>query len=101
MMAKNKSLNAEALLKQLEGLLSQQPAQQKPTKPDNRKVVAALTQAQKALGRAISLLTGKDDEATSTDEVSATSEAAPVDADAPYGRKKDGTPKQRPGRLKA
>ncbi len=27
--------------------------------------------------------------------------AAEVDAEAPYGRKKDGTPKQRPGRVKA
>lgn len=26
---------------------------------------------------------------------------AEADADAPYGRKKDGTPKQRPGRVKA
>lgn len=30
-----------------------------------------------------------------------TQEAGEVDADAPYGRKKDGTPKQRPGRVKA
>ncbi|QKG55845.1 hypothetical protein GKZ68_03830 [Hymenobacter sp. BRD128] len=27
--------------------------------------------------------------------------AAETDAEAPYGRKKDGTPKQRPGRVKA
>lgn len=27
--------------------------------------------------------------------------ATPADAEAPYGRKKDGTPKQRPGRVKA
>ena len=29
-----------------------------------------------------------------------TQNAAEVDAEAPYGRKKDGTPKQRPGRVK-
>ncbi|WP_223649176.1 hypothetical protein [Hymenobacter psoromatis] len=30
-----------------------------------------------------------------------TQDTGEVDADAPYGRKKDGTPKQRPGRIKA
>jgi hypothetical protein len=100
-MAKNKTPNADELLKQLKELITPQTIQAKPVKQDNRKVVAALTQAQKALGRAIALLNGNADKPAAQQGFESAADAADIDSAAPYGRKKDGTPKQRPGRSKA
>ena len=97
-MAKNRNPNADDLLRQLKELITPQAIQAKPVKQDNRKVVAALTQAQKALGRAIALLNGNTVEQSAQLDPET---AVDMDSAAPYGRKKDGTPKQRPGRSKA
>jgi phage-related minor tail protein len=97
-MAKNRNPNADDLLRQLKELITPQATQAKPVKQDNRKVVAALTQAQKALGRAIALLNGNTVEPSAQQDPET---AVDMDSTAPYGRKKDGTPKQRPGRSKA
>jgi len=95
-MAKSKKNNTEDLIQQLQELLNNKPEATE-SKSNNKKVVSALKQAQSAIGRAIDLLNGTVD-SEATDEAPA---AAEVDPEAPYGRKKDGTPKSRPGRAKA
>lgn len=94
-MAKSKN-NSQDLLQQLSELLNKPADSAAPPKQSNKKAITALKQAQTALERAIALLSGNANE---EDGISS-QQAVEVDPEAPFGRKKDGTPKRRPGRTK-
>jgi hypothetical protein len=67
-----------------------------------RKVSSAITTLQGAVDDAEALLSADYTPALKERKPRAPREASPVtevDAEAPFGRKKDGTPKQRPGRV--
>lgn len=65
-----------------------------------RKVSSLAGNLQQAVEEAEALLSADYTPATKERKVRAPREAAETDADAPYGRKKDGTPKSKPGRAK-
>jgi hypothetical protein len=65
-----------------------------------RKVSSLLTNLQSAVEETEALLSDNYTPSVKERKPRATREATPVDAEAPYGRKKDGTPKSKPGRSK-
>lgn len=65
-----------------------------------RKVSSLVTNLQSALEEAESLMSDDYAPAIKERKTRAPREAVAVDAEAPYGRKKDGTPKSKPGRTK-
>lgn len=65
-----------------------------------RKVSSLVTNLQGALEEAEALMSDEYTPTVKERKSRAPREAAEVDAEAPYGRKKDGTPKSKPGRTK-
>jgi ABC-type transporter Mla subunit MlaD len=65
-----------------------------------RKVSSLVTNLQSALEEAESLMSDDYTPAVKERKARTPRQAAEVDAEAPYGRKKDGTPKSKPGRTK-
>jgi recombinational DNA repair protein RecT len=65
-----------------------------------RKVSSLLTNLQNAVEEAESLLSEEYTPAKKERKARAPREATITDEEAPYGRKKDGTPKNKPGRTK-
>ncbi|MFD1871218.1 hypothetical protein [Hymenobacter bucti] len=65
-----------------------------------RKVSSLVINLQGALEEAEALMSDDYAPAIKERKARAPREAAEVDAEAPYGRKKDGTPKSKPGRTK-
>jgi hypothetical protein len=65
-----------------------------------RKVSSLVTNLQGALDEAEALMSDEYTPTVKERKSRAPREAAEVDAEAPYGRKKDGTPKSKPGRTK-
>lgn len=92
-MAKKQS--PEELIEQLRGLIT--PANTAQTKADNRKAVTHLRRAMNSIEAAIAVLSGGGAEEAPAEVETADS----VDTEAPYGRKKDGSPRSRPGRTKS
>lgn len=65
-----------------------------------RKVSSLASSLQQAVEDAEALLSADYTPATKERKARAPREATETDAEAPYGRKKDGTPKSKPGRAK-
>ncbi|RZK37855.1 MAG: hypothetical protein EOO61_08485 [Hymenobacter sp.] len=65
-----------------------------------RKVSSLVTNLQSALEEAEALMSDEYTPVVKERKARAPREAAEVDAEAPYGRKKDGSPKSKPGRSK-
>lgn len=65
-----------------------------------RKVSSMLNNLQQALEEAETLLSADYTPATKERKARTPRELTNADAEAPYGRKKDGTPKSKPGRAK-
>ncbi|RZK38968.1 MAG: hypothetical protein EOO61_07580 [Hymenobacter sp.] len=65
-----------------------------------RKVSSLVTNLQSALEEAEALMSDEYTPTVKERKTRAPREAVEVDAEAPYGRKKDGTPKSKPGRTK-
>jgi recombinational DNA repair protein RecT len=65
-----------------------------------RKVSSLVVNLQSALEEAEALMSDEYTPTVKERKSRAPREAAEVDAEAPYGRKKDGTPKSKPGRTK-
>lgn len=65
-----------------------------------RKISSLLTNLQGALEEMEVLMSDDYEPAVKERKSRTPREAAEVDAEAPYGRKKDGTPKSKPGRTK-
>jgi hypothetical protein len=65
-----------------------------------RKVSSLVTNLQGALAEAEALMSDEYTPTVKERKSRAPREATEVDAEAPYGRKKDGTPKSKPGRTK-
>lgn len=65
-----------------------------------RKVSTTLVTLQKSVEEAEALLSDDYTPALKERKARAPREVGEVDAEAPYGRKKDGTPKSKPGRTK-
>ena len=65
-----------------------------------RKITSLLNQLQTAVGEAEGLLSADYTPALKTRKGQAPREASVQDEEAPFGRKKDGTPKSKPGRAK-